>query len=1444
GLRSPISLIAAYGATRMGPSKTWLPTLLISSLLILLPHLHYSDAQIARTMRHWRHGEKGVCSGSSNMRADLSASSHDRFNDLRMIYQNCTRVFGNVEITHLNQTKIGNRTLDFLDDIEEVKGYIIIYKTELERISFKNLKIIWGDAAPDGGALMIEANTKLKVVSMPNLRSIDKGKISMQGTKKACHIHDKIIVEEILVNRSRLEWFKNDVEPVKTYCAKKKVACHPSCNDACWGPEEGDCQAIYRSGCPKSCESGQCYVDPETNQKACCNSQCVAGCTGPTSKDCNFCTNFMQCKDKDLPTQECRCVEQCTSRRKYNRQTGQLEDNPEGYYSVDNRHCEKECPAARLVQDDVCVEHCGPGMYYDVTKGDKMCRKCDGACPKICKFEAMLDAENIMQLQNCTEIEGHLRIQKETLTEHNHPIQFKNATNDTPARKMPAVTLAELEVLRTVKYISEYLYVAAADANLKSLHFLENLEFIEGRSLYQEKQSLIISKNDNLDHLGLRKLRRIEKGDVIITMNTDLCYMDTFNWTEIIGPNSTVMIKANRDKRVCQMENKKCHESCDPEFGCWGPTNADCRKCMHWLQEGRCVEKCSEKRFFENHELKTCDECYKECDTCTGKGETACLTCRDFRLYRVPAAVLSPIINDADDFPGDKPRSIMIEASTMGSHETTISSESRGNRTQLTCVGGDTCPKNYFLDGEKGKGGECVPCHESCYDNGCNGTSNHPGPNGCKQCKYALIERPQGNATVGAISRCLFNTDLLHANQVCDSNSLLDHFVQTTTHRDLVAEFECAPCDDECLACQSKGISRITNKCICKNFVAYGPWHKPVSGSNKRGQDARCVQSCDHLKGFFHDNETIEAGVKGVCRACSRMCVWDGEGPWCTGETNQDCINCAHFTYKHDDGTKTCVKDCMDELGLFAYSRDNTCNAVDLDKRDKIKNTIIYTLIALLIVLFLLAALFFWLRQKRLSKELEQEKVANNPEMPELIPMDLNGHKPNHEKFNLISKQCLSRSAKELGRGAFGVVYAGCWMPLTRNGKPTKVPVAIKVVRDPTGRAQSEMLDEAAKMTMLRHENLLRIVGVCLSADDLQLVTLLRPLGNLREFLQKHRGKLSGKELLQYSYQIASGMKYLSDQRVVHRDLAARNVLVKNIQHVEITDFGLAKLIDIGADSVQVGEGKVAFKWLALEALEKQVYNTATDVWAFGVTVWEILTYGESPYANMTPMATKEFLLDGHRLVQPPNCNIELYKYLIDCWLPNPDSRPTFAILKENFYKCCRAPWYFVNDSDKSSPFELDNCSQRLLIEEILDETDFEDPQNYFESEPNTPGCANIGNVFDPPMGIRRMDSLGSQRYAQDPTTRKEFGMDDGNYLVPNSHAAEIGATMYTPVVVDESGNSSLVESDGYYNEVKQGSDYVNDTQGVKKPLRSSRDDRLSMIEEDDDIIVEKESCL
>uniref|UniRef100_A0A914D7S1 receptor protein-tyrosine kinase n=1 Tax=Acrobeloides nanus TaxID=290746 RepID=A0A914D7S1_9BILA len=280
----------------------------------------------------------------------------------------------------------------------------------------------------------------------------------------------------------------------------------------------------------------------------------------------------------------------------------------------------------------------------------------------------------------------------------------------------------------------------------------------------------------------------------------------------------------------------------------------------------------------------------------------------------------------------------------------------------------------------------------------------------------------------------------------------------------------------------------------------------------------------------------------------------------------------------------------------------------------------------------------------------------------------------NTSSLLLIPIDKLKIGKQKLGSGEFSDVFSGKYFIDDR-----KVNVAIKNIKDVN---EQELIKEAGIMARLSHIHLTKLYGICL-ADGCKMITPLRELGSLKSYLQSQKNKIKSSDLLQYCLQVASGMEYLAERSIVHRDLAARNVLMKSKKHVEITDFGLSSLTqtDITIPS------KMPFFWVAIECLsspKKNLYCEATDVWSFGVTCWEILTFAKRPYENVfidrrnVLQSMCAYLNNGNRLIRPENCSLELYQTLLLCWAPRSYSRPRFKILKETFEKYCETPSRFV----------------------------------------------------------------------------------------------------------------------------------------------------------------------
>jgi len=255
------------------------------------------------------------------------------------------------------------------------------------------------------------------------------------------------------------------------------------------------------------------------------------------------------------------------------------------------------------------------------------------------------------------------------------------------------------------------------------------------------------------------------------------------------------------------------------------------------------------------------------------------------------------------------------------------------------------------------------------------------------------------------------------------------------------------------------------------------------------------------------------------------------------------------------------------------------------------------------------------------------------------------------EEWEIPAKSIIKGT--QLGSGQFGEVFEG-----THQGKK----VAIKTLKNVSREAVDEFLAEAKVMTKLKHANLVQLIGVVTQGDEIMLVTEFMSKGNLLDFLRSRgRAVVSVGMQLQFAKDICSGMAYLEKEAVVHRDLAARNVLIAEDNSAKVADFGLAKESEYG----DIDSSKLPIKWTAPEVLRQKVSTSKSDVWSFGVTLWEIFSFGRSPYPRMSQKEVVEKITQGYRMEKPEECSDPVYDVMQKCWLIAPLDRPTFKSLKK-----------------------------------------------------------------------------------------------------------------------------------------------------------------------------------
>ncbi|XP_030137000.4 tyrosine-protein kinase Fes/Fps isoform X2 [Taeniopygia guttata] len=293
------------------------------------------------------------------------------------------------------------------------------------------------------------------------------------------------------------------------------------------------------------------------------------------------------------------------------------------------------------------------------------------------------------------------------------------------------------------------------------------------------------------------------------------------------------------------------------------------------------------------------------------------------------------------------------------------------------------------------------------------------------------------------------------------------------------------------------------------------------------------------------------------------------------------------------------------------------------------------------------------------------------PTIPLLIQHLLQSQQPITRKSGIVLARAVPKDkwvlnhedvllGERIGRGNFGEVFSG-------RLRADNSPVAVKSCRETLPpELKAKFLQEARILKQYRHPNIVRLIGVCTQKQPIYIVMELVQGGDFLTFLRSEGPHLRVKELVKMTENAAAGMEYLESKHCIHRDLAARNCLVTERNTLKISDFGMSREEEDGIYASTGGMKQIPVKWTAPEALNYGRYSSESDVWSFGILLWEAFSLGAVPYANLSNQQTREAVEHGMRLDPPEQCPEEVYQLMQRCWEYDPRKRPSFCTIHQD----------------------------------------------------------------------------------------------------------------------------------------------------------------------------------
>uniref|UniRef100_A0A8B9EGR1 Tyrosine-protein kinase receptor n=1 Tax=Anser cygnoides TaxID=8845 RepID=A0A8B9EGR1_ANSCY len=1257
--------------------------------------------------------------------------------------ENCTVIEGHLQILLMFKTKPEDfRELSF-PKLTMITDYLLLFRVYgLESLKglFPNLTVIRGTHLFFNYALVIFEMVHLKEIGLYNLMNITRGAVRIEKNNELCYL-STIDWSRILdsVEDNYIVANKDDKEECGDVCpgtVKGKSNCPPTVINGifierCWTHDR--CQRV----CPAACKSQGCTSDGQ-----CCHSECLGDCTEPNNPEkCVACRNFYL---------DGTCVDACPPGYYHF----------EGWRCVTFSFCQElhnKCKNAResgchVIHNNECVHECPSG--YIMNSSNLHCTPCAGPCPKVCDFgkEKTIDSvTSAQELRGCTVVNGSLVINIRggnniaAELEANLGLIEEISGYLKIRRSYALVSLSFFRKLHLIRgetlEAGNYSFYALDNQNLRQLWdwSKHNLTIARGKLFFHYNPKLCLSEIHKMEEISGTKGRQ-ERNDIALKTNGDQasCENELLKFSSIRTSHDKILLKWEpywppdfRDLLGFMLFYKEAPYQNVTEFdgqdacgsNSWTVVDVDppprsnepkAQAQPGWLLRG--LKPWTQYAVF----VKTLVTFSDERRTYGAKSEIIYVQTN----ATVPSVPLDPIS--------------VSNSSSQIILKWKPPSEPNGNIThylvfwQQQAEDSELYELDYCLKGLKLPSRTWSPPFESEDPQKYNQSENEDVSGECCSCPKT-DSQIQKELEESAFRKTFEN--YLHNEVFVPRPSRKRRDLGSVANATVVIPTIASSPNSSAAASENAEEQKPFEKVKFKESLVisglrhFTGYRIELHACNHDAQESRCSVAAyvsartmpeakaDDIVGPV-THELVEKNTVHLKwqepKEPNGLIVLYEVNYGRLGETEEAhyCVSRKHFASEQgcklrglQPGNYSVRIRATSLAGNGSWTEPTYFYVADyLNAQPNIAVIIVPIIFAIIIAGIIGAAyvLNLCIPFRQTEGPTGPLYASSNPEYLSASDGESSGvYVPDEwevprEKITLL---------RELGQGSFGMVYEGIAKDIVKGEPETRV--AVKTVNESASlRERIEFLNEASVMKGFSCHHVVRLLGVVSKGQPTLVVMELMAHGDLKSYLRSLRPDAENnpgrppptlREMIQMAAEIADGMAYLNAKKFVHRDLAARNCMVAEDFTVKIGDFGMTRDIYETDYYRKGGKGLLPVRWMAPESLKDGVFTTYSDVWSFGVVLWEISSLAEQPYQGLSNEQVLKFVMDGGYLDQPDNCPERLHSLMQMCWQYNPKMRPTFIeiieMLKEDLHPSFHEVSFFYSEENKpleTEEYEMD----------------------------------------------------------------------------------------------------------------------------------------------------------